>query len=540
MWENRHLLEVRDGGAVRRSWPVAVVAALLAALVLATPAGAASAPPSDDPFYDQPANLASAKPGEILRKRDVDVALGGSPATFGATQVLYRTINQIGQPSATVATIIRPPVPAGGTRLLSYQTAYDGVADTCRPSYALQPGNSGGNAIVTAESGLIGTYLAQGYTVVTSDYQGPSDDFGAGREEGQGTLDAIRAAETQLGATPGSTQTGLVGYSGGSIASMWAAQLAPGYAPELKIVGVAAGGIPPDFAHNLDYIAGSPDWAGAIPAVGIGLARGSRLDLGKMLSERGREVAAEVQKGCLNPAGFPGLTLEDMLKPEYKDWQKVPALVKVFNESIMGRDATPKVPLLMAVGNDDGTGDSVMIAKDVQQLAHTYCDRGLPVQFQELTGMDHTAAFAGFAPLAITFLQSRFADAAPTSGCPIAEGNPLTPLKRPSGAAELTSGVLLEGLKSKRRKPSVLVRATASDLQDVRIEVKSKRKGKRAKTASTAVEGVVGYDGVRVPLPVRKLKPKAKYEIVAHARLQTAEVETTLKVKSKKKRKKGH
>ena len=41
--------------------------------------------------------------------------------------------------------------------------------------------------------------------------------------------------------------------------------------------------------------------------------------------------------------------------------------------------------------------------------------------------------------------------------------------------------------------------------------------------------------------PELHLRPDkyAKYEIVAHARLQTAEVETTLKVKSKKKRKKG-
>ncbi len=222
--------------------------------------------------------------------------------------------------------------------------------------------------------------------------------------------------------------------------------------PELKLVGVAAGGIPTDFAHNLEYINGSPDWAGAIPAVGVGLARGSRIDLGSMLSERGREVAAEVQKGCLNPGGFPGLTLEDMLKPEFKDWRNVPALVKAFNESIMGRSGTPDIPLLMAVGNDDGTGDSVMIAKDVQELAHTYCDRGLPVQFSELTGLDHVAALAGFAPQAILFLQSRFADVAPASGCPIPAGNALDPLPKPPGKVALTSGIVVGKLKGKRRE----------------------------------------------------------------------------------------
>ncbi len=50
----------------------------------------------------------------------------------------------------------------------------------------------------------------------------------------------------------------MVGYSGGSIATEFASELAPKYAPELNIVGVAEGGIPVDFAHNLTYINGSP------------------------------------------------------------------------------------------------------------------------------------------------------------------------------------------------------------------------------------------------------------------------------------------
>ena len=72
----------------------AFVCTLLGALAFAATAHAAGPAPIDDPFYDQPAGLANAKPGEILRKRDVDVALGGSPGTVGATQVLYRTIDQ--------------------------------------------------------------------------------------------------------------------------------------------------------------------------------------------------------------------------------------------------------------------------------------------------------------------------------------------------------------------------------------------------------------------------------------------------------------
>ena len=42
----------------------------------------------------------------------------------------------------------------------------------------------------------------------------------------------------------------------------------------------------------------------------------------------------------------------------------------------MSRTGTPKGPLLLANGNSDSTGDGVTIAKDVEDLAHTYCQRG--------------------------------------------------------------------------------------------------------------------------------------------------------------------
>jgi hypothetical protein len=62
----------------------------------------------------------------VLRTRSVPISLAGSPVTLSGTQVLYCTTNQLGQPDATVATIIHPSAPVGSVRLLSYQTFYDG------------------------------------------------------------------------------------------------------------------------------------------------------------------------------------------------------------------------------------------------------------------------------------------------------------------------------------------------------------------------------------------------------------------------------
>lgn len=505
---------------------LALGAALAAAVVLPGSAGADATPPSQDGFYATPASLNSAAPGTVFRSREVPLGIGST-----GIQVLYRTTDQNGKPAATAATIVKPAGGVGPTRLVSYQTAYDGVADTCRPSFALQQGNSGANSIVTAQSALIAGYMSQGFTVVTSDYQGPSDDFGAGSEEGRGTLDAIRAAENQLGLDPASTQVGLDGYSGGSIASMWAAQQAPDYAPELNIVGVAAGGIPTDFAHNLDYIAGSPDWAGAIPAVGIGLARAYRIDLGKFLSDRGKEIAAEVSQGCLEPAAYPGLRFEDLLKPKYQDFRNIPDFAQAFNDSIMGRTGTPNVPLLMGVGNDDGTGDSVMIAKDVLGLAGTYCSRGLSVQYREYTGADHTAGFAAFAPDAVAFLQQRFAGLAPSSSCPNTGGNALDPLPTPAGKPRFTSGLKVRGLKRHKGRYRVLVNAPTSPLTDVKLSVLRKKKGRGFKLLrrSETLVGEVGFGAQRVQLPLRRRPPRGRYRVLASGRMQTADVTGSLK-----------
>ena len=86
----------------------------------------------------------------------------------------------------------------------------------------------------------------------------------AGRESGYGALDAIRATEEYLGIGP-ETRVGLSGYSGGSVAANWANDLAPTYAPEVNIVGVAEGGLPSNYFNHFAYIEGTAVYSAAIP-----------------------------------------------------------------------------------------------------------------------------------------------------------------------------------------------------------------------------------------------------------------------------------
>ncbi len=153
--------------------------------------------------------------------------------------------------------------------------------------------------------------------------------------------------------------------------------------------------------------------------------------------------------------------------------------------------------------------------------------------------MDHTAAFAGFAPDRRLVPAAALRRPARHQRVPDRGGQRAGPRSPSHPGRRADQRRPPAGLKHKRRKPTILVRATASDVSDVQITVVRRRKGKggKRKRSSTAVDGLVGYDGARVQLPVRKLKRNFRYRIIADARLGTADISTTMKVKKKRKRK---
>ncbi|HUA96252.1 MAG TPA: lipase family protein [Acidimicrobiales bacterium] len=386
--------------------------------------------PTVDPFYRWNGSLVRYAPGAVLRVRPVDVTRVGQPTPAKVTQLLYVTTDELGRRAVSVATVVQPDngAESAATRLVSYQEAYDALGAQCDPSYIFPLTMQ--HETVPAPIPL--QYAAAGYTVVMSDYEGEDLAYGAGQQSGYETLDAIRAAERWLGAPEHSTPVGLIGYSGGSIATEFASELAPAYAPDLDIVGVAEGGIPVDLFHNIAYVdqPGSI-WTWTIPALMVGLARGFDLrDLDRYLTPRGIAVVKSDASQCAGD--FTGLTIEQMFKPQFRNIEKVPLFVRILDRLIMTRTGTPRAPLLIGVGQSDSVGDGVMVTKDVEQLADTYCQRGTPVQFHVYQGLSHTQAGLPFLEEAQAFLVQRFEDVPFQNGCPgVVPGDPITPVSIP-------------------------------------------------------------------------------------------------------------
>jgi pimeloyl-ACP methyl ester carboxylesterase len=426
---------------VPRWQALAAVVIALVATTLAAPAVAATTPDRDS-FYRYAGSrpLADIAPGTVLKHRTIGYRFAGIPLPLRVTQLLYRTTGTHGEPTATVTSIIKPVVQRfAHPRLVSYQYEYDALGSQCDPSYGFNGGGGLSSGATEGEQTALTSYLLAGYTVVTSDYEGTKLRFLSAPESAHGVLDGIRAAlrYRPIGLDH-HTRIAMVGYSGGSFATEWAAEYQPRYAPELtsRLVGAAVGGVPVNFTHNLAYADGTATWSAVIPLALAGLARGYRIDLDPYLNAHGRAVLHAVARQCIVDVlgRYPGLTFASLMRPRYPTVESVPPLRRVIAREVMGR-RTPTMPIMAATGMIDGKGDLIMVASDVRALARNYCSRGLQVTYHEYDGLEHVGGFALFIPDALTWIEARFAGRPVPNSC----GHIAPILTRSRGAFRRTS-----------------------------------------------------------------------------------------------------
>jgi hypothetical protein len=381
----------------------------------------------------------------VLKTRTLSYHVIGLPTPVPAIQLLYRAQNQLGEPTVNVTSVLKPLLTIGTPQVIAYQSFYDSLSPNDEPSYAISGGLSLTGAIPQVESALIGPSLLAGRTIVIADTEGEKADFAAGPEYGTNTLDSLKAAIASPATGLSSTKKiAMIGYSGGAIATEWAAELAPTYAPTInsKLVGATMGGVLVDPAHNLHYVDGSLSWAGVMPMAIIGVSRAFHIDLTPYLSAYGKQVYAKLEKASIVNvlAQYPGLTWTQLAKPEYPTPESIPVYVHTVNQLIMGTRGTPTTPLQIsqgALGELEGTagnkpgigeGDGVMIAGDVRTLAREFCNKGTKVQYSQYL-LGHIGTAVPWIAEAMTWMNNRFLGLpAPQNCSSIEAGNSLAPI----------------------------------------------------------------------------------------------------------------
>ena len=108
-------------------------------------------------------------------------------------------------------------------------------------------------------------------------------------------LDGLRAALSteRLGLSP-AAPIGLWGYSGGGLASAWAAEMSGSYAPELNIVGAVLGSPVGDLGHTFRRLNGT--YMSGLPALVVAALADIYPDLNQVIQEHATEEGKALLK----------------------------------------------------------------------------------------------------------------------------------------------------------------------------------------------------------------------------------------------------
>lgn len=190
------------------------------------------------------------KPGELLRQEPLETHQFVSGAAQNI-RLLYSSTDGIdGRTIIPVSGSIFFPggtPPKGGWPLLLWSHGTVGIADVCAPTWT---------GYRPVHQKYLRQWLAQGYAIVASDYQGlgtaGTHPYLATRPASYSNLDVIRAVQNS--GFPLSDKVVLIGQSQGAAAAFATAGYYPEYAPELNILGVVATGIPYFTPAALEYL----------------------------------------------------------------------------------------------------------------------------------------------------------------------------------------------------------------------------------------------------------------------------------------------
>jgi hypothetical protein len=197
---------------------------------------------------------------------------------------------------------------------------------------------------------FIDTALYRGWPVCFSDYEGPDAMFAVGRMAGHAVLDGIRAVLSD-GHTNGLQPRARIqmwGYSGGALATGWAAQMQSTYAPELNIIGSAFGGTPVDLKYSIASLKGQPFASFATMATHgfMNQYKPVITYIESILRPAKRDEFYRLKNVCITPVvrsfGIEGL--DYFLKVD--DISKEPIIKQILANNTLG-GAPPKFPLFM-------------------------------------------------------------------------------------------------------------------------------------------------------------------------------------------------
>lgn len=364
-------------------------------------------------FYSDPVPATVTKAGEMIRTEPLEADKSLENAGR-AERILYVSTDGLegSRPVAVSGAVFLPKgdAPEGGWPLMAWAHGTVGTADVCAPS---------NNPRSERDTKYLNHWLAQGYAIVASDYQGLGAPGGhpylATKPEAYSVLDSIRAAQAKADYNL-SKKVVLVGQSQGGGAAFATAAVADAYAPELDIRGTVATGTPYFTATTApatrDPDAVSPVLGYTIYILDLVRQADPAFDPAAYLSPEGKQLWDLSRTACYGQVARAivdgGISQNKAIAVD-----TTPIASKFY--SLMAYDTLKvKGPVFMGTGGQD---------RDVppagqQRLVNDACAAGSVIQHHIYPDLDHSGAVNGSLSDSTPFVAKAFAGEAITGNCP--------------------------------------------------------------------------------------------------------------------------
>lgn len=388
----------------------AAAALLLALAVAAVSVRLNRGAPVVDAFYRAPAQVPRA-PGALLRSEPMNRAL---PPGARAWRILYTTTRADGVPAIASGLVVAPERPPPDPRpVIAWAHGTTGVDEACAPSLL-------GDPFAAGATPALEQVVANGWVLVATDYTGLGTEgphaYLVGQQAGRAVLDAVRAAR-QMPEVSLASETVVWGHSQGGGAALWTGVLAPAYAPDADVVGVAAlapASDLPGLVGNLDVVPGGSIFASYVIQGYSETYPEVRFD--DYVRPAAQILAREMASRCLaEPAVFASV-LESLLI-DTSIWARDPASGP-FGERLRENVPSGPIPAPLLIGQ--GLGDELVLPAAQAAYVAARCAAGAQVDYRTYAGFDHVGVVGPESPLVpelLAWTQERFDGAPAASTC---------------------------------------------------------------------------------------------------------------------------
>lgn len=386
------------------------LAALAIAAIAALPTAAPALPDDVRLVADVSGReVASAKPGTILR---VWPQIGGAVGNAKAYRILYRSTGANGEPIAVSGAVFIPngAPPHRRRDVIAWAHPTTGVVDHCAPT--LLPDLAG--TVAGLEE-----MMRRGFVVAATDYEGLGvkgmHPYLIGASEAHSVIDSVRAAR-QLPDTLASDRFAVWGHSQGGHAALFTGEEAAAYAPELKLVGIAAAA---PATYLIELFKADRGSIGGDTLTAMALLSWStiyNIPNNSVLASGAMRAYEGVATSCIQSIAEL-LKLEQIAQPLQRRFLKADPTKLEPWRGIMLDNSPGHKPAGAPVFIAQGTADETVRPQITRMFADHLCRQGTPVVMRYLVDVSHSYAGYDGANDAIAWMADRFRGLPPPSGC---------------------------------------------------------------------------------------------------------------------------